>query len=268
MLICDDDAAIRAVLQTLLEQQNYHVITAASGQDAIAQATAHPPDVILLDLLMPGMNGWETMSGLKERPETATIPIIICSICTPTESSPKTPNLPNFVDWVHKPLNEALLLQSLQQTLAKPTDHIRVLIVEDDTDLAQVLITLFEQHNITAFHATTGREAIRLSQEINPDLLILDVILPEGDGFTVVEWLRQHNRLRDIPLVVYSARDLDAADRDRLQLGHTEFLCKGRVSIQDFEQRVMTLLHRVTQPEVSQTNASENGNDNKADSGR
>lgn len=246
VLICDDNPDICTVLQTLLEQHQYRVITVTSGQEAITQAVAQHPDVILLDLLMPNMNGWETMSALKEQPETQNIPIIICSICTPLETLSQSPN---FVDWVSKPLNESLLLQSLQQTLTKPADQIRVLIVEDDTNLASVLMTLFEQHGMAAFHAATGREAIRLSQELNPDLLILDLVIPEGDGFTVVEWLQQHNRLCNTPLVIYSAKDLDASERNRLRLGHTEFLSKGRTTIQEFEQRVMALLQQVTPTE-------------------
>ncbi len=244
VLVCDDDPPIRSVLQTLLEQHQYRVITAESGSEAIAQAIHQQPNVILLDLQMPGMNGWETMSQLKDNPDTQQIPIIICSIYSPAEADGHPPT---FVNWVSKPLDETLLLRSLQAALAKPADQIRVLIVEDDVDLAHVLVTLFEQHNMQAFHATTGRDAIRLSQTISPDLLILDVVLPEGDGFTVVEWLRQHNRLHDVPLVVYSARDLDAAERDRLRLGQTEFLDKGRGTIQEFEQRVMQLLQQVTQ---------------------
>lgn len=99
------------------------------------------------------------------------------------------------------------------------------------------------------FLAKTGREAIQISQEVNPDLLILDLILPESDGFTVVDWLKQHNQLCNIPLVVYSAKDLDESERHRLKLGHTEFLTKGRVTTQEFEQKVIDLLQRITHQE-------------------
>ena len=72
------------------------------------------------------------------------------------------------------------------------------------------------------------------------------MILPESDGFTVVDWLKQHNQLYNIPVVVYSAKDLDDSERHRLKLGHTEFLTKGRVTTNEFEQRVMDLLQRMT----------------------
>jgi PAS domain S-box-containing protein len=244
VLVCDDDANTRAVLQTMLEGQGYRVLPVASGQEAIAQAVVHHPNVILLDLLMPEMNGWEVMAVLKEREDTRNIPIVICSVIAPTgKASPHS----DFVDWLGKPLDEASLLHSLRHTLAKSSEQVRVLVVEDDVDLAQVLITHLEQQGIKTLHAATGREAIRLSQQFNPDLLILDLILPDRDGFAVVEWLQQHSSLQSIPLVVYSAKDLDDSERDRLKLGQTEFLTKGRVSVQEFEQRVMELLQPITQ---------------------
>ncbi|MDZ8237463.1 MAG: response regulator [Nostoc sp. ChiQUE01a] len=167
----------------------------------------------------------------------------------------------DFVNWVNKPFSENHLLESLRQVLAKSSKGVRVLIVEDDTDLAQLLITLFERHKIETFLAKTGREAIRLSQEVNPDFMILDLILPESDGFAVVDWLQQHNHLCNTPVLVYSARDLDESEHNRLRLGHTEFLTKGRVTTEEFEQRVMELLQRITHNQQE-----DSGNDNKANS--
>ncbi|GAB1544513.1 hypothetical protein NUACC21_71890 [Scytonema sp. NUACC21] len=243
VLVCDDEAEIRTQIQNLLESRRYRVITVDSGEAAIETACAEHPDVILLDLLMSGMNGWEVIAALKERPDTQDIPIIICSVCTPTNKrKPST----DFVDWVSKPLQESSLFESLRQALIQTSKRVRVLLVEDDSNLAEVLITLFEQHNIETFLAKTGKEAIHLSQDVNPDLLILDLVLPEGDGFTVVDWLKQHSRLYKIPLMVYSAKELNESERQRLNLGHTEILKKGQVTALEFEQRVMDLLHQIT----------------------
>ncbi|MBD2680710.1 MULTISPECIES: response regulator [Nostoc] len=167
----------------------------------------------------------------------------------------------NQLNLVNKPFSDNHLLESLRQALAKSSKKVRVLIVEDDTDLAQLLMTLFERHKIETFLAKTGREAIRLSQEVNPDLMILDLILPESDGFAVVDWLQQHNYLCNTPVLVYSARDLDESEHNRLKLGHTEFLTKGRVSSEEFEQRVMELLQRVTHNQQEDSD-----DDNKANS--
>ncbi|MEM7579446.1 MAG: PAS domain S-box protein [Cyanobacteria bacterium P01_A01_bin.80] len=119
---------------------------------------------------------------------------------------------------------------------------IKVLIVEDDTDLAQVIISIFQRHHIQTYHATTGREAIQQSLHLLPDLMVLDLALPEVNGFDVVDSLRHHKRLCNLPLVVYTALDLNDKDRKRLRLGETLLLTKARVTPEEFEQRAINLL--------------------------
>ncbi|MEM8807912.1 MAG: response regulator, partial [Cyanobacteria bacterium P01_G01_bin.38] len=82
--------------------------------------------------------------------------------------------------------------------------------------------------------------------QVTPNLLVLDLALPDGDGFAVVDWLRQHNQLCRVPLVVYTARDLDDVERQQLRLGQTLFLTKGRVSPDEFEKQVIQLISRMT----------------------
>jgi hypothetical protein len=305
VLVCDDEPAVCAVVQTLLEQHGYQVKTAFSGQEAVELALQEQPAVILLDLIMPGMNGWETMAVLKQQPDTREIPIVIFSVLSQAQSnillnadtsqlqpsdaiassaiamenadvsnidradstinniSPPVlfpanpvddkPRPPDFTGWVRKPLNEASLFQALEQSLQQ-AKVARVLLVEDDLDLARVLIARFERHGLETIHAKNGREAIEKLANMNPDLLVLDILLPEYDGFAVVDWLRQcgseavlllANRLRQIPIVVYSAKDLDNAERERLRLEQTEFLTKGRITPEQFEGRVIALLNRM-----------------------
>ncbi|MBF2048644.1 MAG: PAS domain S-box protein [Elainella sp. C42_A2020_010] len=242
VLLCDDDASIRQVVRVMLERQGYRVLTVASGQDAVEQALVHHPDVILLNLVMPGMSGWETLAILKQQSETRTIPVIILSGLLPdAREAPYA----DISDWVVKPPEPKVLWQALERALVNHNQPLKVLIIEDDLDLAQVLTTLFARHHIETFHVQTGREAIQLSQQVIPDLLVLDLGLPADDGFAVVDWLRQHNRLCQVPLVVYTARDLNDHERKRLRLGQTLFLTKGRISPQEFEQRVINLLNRM-----------------------
>lgn len=242
VLVCDDDASVRHVVRTILEQQGYQVVTVASGKEAIAQATKIHPSAILLNLMMPEMHGWETLEYLKQHPETTEIPVIILSGLMP-DAHRSQPS--GIADWIVKPPTDQRLMQSLERALAVHHTPVAVLIVEDDPDLAQVLRTLFERHGIQTRHATTGSEAIQLSQTLLPSLLVLDLGLPEVDGFAVVDWLRRHNRLRYVPLVVYTARDLDDAERDRLKLGQTLFLTKGRIPPEEVEHRVIDLLTHI-----------------------
>src|SRR5919202_1677513 len=247
VLLCDDETSIHLPVKLSLESRGYRVVAVASGEEALAQAALLQPSVILLDLLMPRMNGWETMAILKEQPDTKNIPIIIFSVWVSEADKSSHPEVANLLP---KPLRLETLVETINQSLKQRSKMTRVLVVEDDLDLARVLTTMFEHHGIEAYHAQTGREAIQLSQQVLPDLLLLDLVLPEGDGYTVVEWLRLYDYLHEVPLVVYSAEELTKAERDRLALGPTEFFTKGRITPEDFEQRVIALLNRiVTKPE-------------------
>jgi hypothetical protein len=250
VLVCDDDSSVRTVVRAMLERQGYRVLSVASGREAVEQSVAQPPDVILLNLMMPEMDGWETLAVLKNQIETQMIPVIILSGLLP--DARETPH-PGVSDWIVKPPEPRILRQALERVLADRNQTIKVLIVEDNLELAQVLATMFSRHGIETFHAQTGRDAIHLSQRILPDLLVLDLALPEYNGFAVVDWLRQHNRLRQVPLVVYTAQDLDESDRERLKLGQTLFFTKGRITSHEFEQRAIDLLNRMIRGKTGDT---------------
>jgi CheY-like chemotaxis protein len=121
-----------------------------------------------------------------------------------------------------------------------------ILVVEDDLDLARVVTTSLQARGIRTVHARTGCEAVRLCQEHEPSLIVLDVGLPDMDGFAVVRALRVSATLSRIPLIVYSALEVDKSEQARLRLGPTEFLTKSRCTLPDFEAHVVRLLEIVT----------------------
>jgi PAS domain S-box-containing protein len=118
----------------------------------------------------------------------------------------------------------------------------KVLVVEDDLDLAKVLLTTFEHLGIHAYHATTGRMAIKMIQEVFPDLLLLDLVLPEGNGFAVIDWLRMSRSWSELPLIVYSALELTPQERDRASLGITECFTKSITNPEELGKRAISLL--------------------------
>jgi CheY-like chemotaxis protein len=128
-----------------------------------------------------------------------------------------------------------------------------VLIVEDDDDLANVLSTLLAEHAVTTARAASVDEAIRLASELQPTVVVLDLALPDGDGSDVIAALRRDPRSAATDLLVYSAADVEAADRDRLALGRTAFLTKGRVDPATLARRVQQLLDETTTPGRSTT---------------
>ena len=245
VLVCDDDPSVRRVVAGLLAQRGYRTVPAASGAEAVELAARERPDVILLDLLMPDMSGWATAAALKERPETREIPIVVAS-ALPAEGEEPVPGTDVRVE---KPFDEASLFEALERALAGHREVSRVLVAEDDLDLGRVLAEIFERRGLTVAHAQSGRGAIRESQRVKPDLLILDLGLPDGDGFSVVDWLREHELLGAVPIVVYTARDL--TDAERVRLGpETEVFLKGALSPDEFVRRVLDLVGRLTPQSV------------------
>ena len=116
---------------------------------------------------------------------------------------------------------------------------------EDDTELAQVLVTVFQRHNIEASHALTSCKAIELCESLMPDLLVLDLSLADGDGYEVVDWLRERNG-SDYPVfVVYTAKDLAGSDRQRLKLGKALFYTKRRTTPEEIEEKAVGPIRQI-----------------------
>ncbi|MBB5330168.1 response regulator [Tunturiibacter gelidoferens] len=242
ILVCDDDAGIRTVVAEHLTRQGYTVVEANSGEQALILAAEHQVEAILLDLYMPGLSGWETLQRLRNNPVTANIPVVVLSVL----SSTLRPQLTGDAQgWVQKPFNENLLFAELGRVLHQGEGPAYVLLVEDDEDLASVLAASFHDAAVHIDHAATRQQAIRQCITRPPDLLILDLTLPDGDGFSLVEWLRQQPTLRTMPLVVYSGREISETEMAKLRLGPTEFLTKAKVQPQEVEELVLSMVHRL-----------------------
>jgi CheY-like chemotaxis protein len=131
-----------------------------------------------------------------------------------------------------------------------------ILVVEDDLDLAGVMATALQSRGFRTLHAGTGGEAIRICRQHQPSLIVLDLVLPDMDGFAIVKALRESSSLGRVPLLVYSALDVGNADQARLRLGPTEFLTKSRCSLADFERLVVRLLDSVTSTAIEAADAA------------
>jgi signal transduction histidine kinase/CheY-like chemotaxis protein len=242
ILVCDDDPGIRTIVAEHLGRQGYAVIEAESGDQALIMAAEHHVEAILLDLYMPGLSGWETLQRLRNNPATANIPVVVLSVL----SSTLRPQLTGDAQgWVQKPFNENLLFAELGRVLHHGDGPAYVLLVEDDEDLASVLIASFQDAAVHIDHASSRQQAIRQCINRRPDLLILDLTLPDGDGFSLVEWIRQQPSLRTLPLVVYSGREVSDLEMSRLRLGPTEFLTKAKVQPQEVEELVLSMVERI-----------------------
>jgi len=259
ILVCDDDPGIRVVVAEQLRQHGYDIMEAGSGEEVIALANEqtaqaglgrgtgeHAPapgvSAILLDLHMPGVSGWEALQRLKESPATAAIPVVILSVIPPTDH-PLRAGGPQ--GWVQKPFNENLLLAELGRVLRTHEGPGRILLVEEDGELANAIVVGLEEAGLRLDHARSLRQAVDRCLVGAPDLMILDLTLPDGDGFSLVDWLRRQPTLQALPLVVYSSREVSEVEMAKLRLGPTEFLDRAKVKPREVEELVLAMVRRL-----------------------
>src|SRR6202789_1722129 len=244
VFISTGDGETRTSLAASLRFHGYNVVEASSGRETLAHAQRQAPCAVLLDLTLPDMSGWEALRILKEETATSDVPVIILSAHAISKSS----TLGLGADgWLQVPAQESELLEELSSVLNRQKTWAEILLVEDDLDLARVISATFERAGVHVLHASTRQAALELCASFTPSLMILDVGLPDGDGFSLVDRLRHHPELHSLPLLVYSARDLSDAERAQLQLGPTNFLTKARVQAQEVESLVLAMLRAPSQ---------------------
>jgi DNA-binding response OmpR family regulator len=227
------------------------VVEAESVEQTMA-AAQRGVEAILLDTSLDGMNGWEILPLLRRKDPDNQIPIVLLSL-----ASEGTGDLPGEAQGrVTKPVEEDALLAELARVLCGPGEKARILVVEDDVDLAHVIGQIFTREAIEVQMAHTRQQALDACIGFQPHLIVLDIGLPDGDGFNVVDWLRKHESLSRLPLVVYSGRELGASEQQQLILGPTHFLTKTRVQPQQLEALVLTLLRNSRQMEEASPTVS------------
>ncbi len=222
VLVVDDDPGVRNLLGRFLSREGFRVETASDGETGLRLARELVPTIITLDVLMPGMGGWAVLSRLKGDPALATIPVVILSV---VDDKPM-----GFALGVSEYLTKPIDRKSLAAALAKyaPTGAPRsVLVVEDDVATRRTLRRALEQHGWQVEEAANGRIALDRVAERPPALVLLDLVMPEMDGFEFLDGLRQRAIPR-IPVVVITAKDLTEEDRRRLNGGVARVVEKAR----------------------------------------
>jgi PAS domain S-box-containing protein len=244
VLVADPNRTTRPIIAEQLARHGYHVLEATTVEQAVAVAQ-EGVEAILVDTSLDGMNGWEILPLLRQSDPKRRTPIVLLSLASHSRSE-----LPAGAEGVlTKPVEEDRLLGELARVLCGPGEKVRILIVEDDMDLARVIGDVFAREMIEVRVANNRQGALDECFHFEPHLMVLDIGLPDGDGFNVVDELRQREELARMPLVVYSGRELGPGERTQLTLGPTHFLTKARVQPHELEALVLTLLHNSRQME-------------------
>jgi signal transduction histidine kinase/DNA-binding response OmpR family regulator len=223
VLVIDDDESIRELLQRLLAREGYEVRCVQTGSDGLAIAASFHPEIVVLDILMPGMDGWSVLTQLKKLPEMANVPVVLHSMMADREMAFAC----GAAAILPKPAEPALMLATLKQV--QDARGVRpVLVVENDPPSRELIVRLLEKEGLPTFEAENGRVALDRMNSVRPSVIVLDLEMPEMDGFEFLRRLRAAPGGKDIPVMVVSSMDLSPAARAALQKDVARIFQKGQ----------------------------------------
>ena len=243
VLAIDDEEEVLDVLQKYLSKLGYQVETADSGEEGVRLAKNILPDVIILDVMMPKMDGWEVLSHLKADSELANIPVILLSMI---EDKSMGYSL-GASDYLSKPITREQLSRALQKYHFSYNDSAPLIMVIDDDQVTRDMVArMIKKAGWRVCKVEDGRVALNFIRKKQPDLILLDLQMPEMDGFEFAQKL--HEVSESIPIIVLSAKDITVEDRLRLNDYVAALFQKGLYSREDLLDKINELLSPSSAP--------------------
>jgi signal transduction histidine kinase/DNA-binding response OmpR family regulator len=243
VLVIDDDPRVHDMLRRFLGKEGFAVLCAENGWRGLELARAAKPAAITLDCMMPELDGWGVLAELKADPALAEIPVIMLTIVEERGLGFAL----GASDYLTKPVDRHRLLQILKRYRRHHASQ-PILIVEDDPLARQLLHQMLARDGWPVAEAGDGRAALRQLEQNPPALILLDLMLPEMDGFQFLEEMRRHEAWRQIPVVVVTARDLTAEDQRWLSGCVERVLQKGSYQREELLGHVRDLLAARARP--------------------
>ncbi len=236
ILVVDDDAETIDIIGSYLEQDGYRVYGITDSRYALCEVRRLQPAVIITDILMPYKDGWELLTELKAEPDLQPIPVLLYSVMDENWLGLQL----GASAYLTKPIEESLLRTTMKRLI---TDGARVLVIDDDPNVREMVQeVLTHEGSYTVVAAAGGQEGLDRIASIPPDLIILDLMMPEVDGFTVLERLEDHPLTQAIPVIVLTAKDLSKEERDYLTKRVNSCLAKEGTSPEHLTEKVKSLL--------------------------
>lgn len=234
ILVIDDDAIARDLIQRFLERHGYRVETASSGEEGFKKAKELRPKLITLDLIMPEMDGWEVLAKLNK--EVKDIPVIIISIMAQREKALKE----GAADFLSKPIDWNNFLDSLKR-YCKFMPPAPILVVDDDSPNRSALCRVLVRDGWRTKEAMDGADAMQAMEKEIPSLILLDLVMPNMDGFDFISRLRENPKWQSVPILVLTAKDLSPSEKNRLS-GHVEKVFqKGNYTRNELIEKIRSL---------------------------
>jgi signal transduction histidine kinase/CheY-like chemotaxis protein len=232
VLIIEDDVSAAELLTRQLQAAGFRTHIARTGSEAIAKARSLHPAVITLDILLPELDGWEVITRLKREEETSSIPVVVVSVV----DNPELGKALGALDYFVKPVDGKLLVDRLRGLKLKPAVEgaaTSVMVVDDEPANRNWLMRILEPAGFEVIEASGGREAIELAKAKPPDLVLLDLMMPDVTGFDVVEALRADPKTSQTPIMILTARHLTETDKRHLNGHVSTILSRGSVGAAD-----------------------------------
>ena len=221
VLVVEDDRQASELINQYLSEADYAVAQAFDGEQAIEMARELRPYAITLDILLPKKDGWEVLAELKSLPETKDIPVVILSI---TEDRLQFGLNLGAIEYFVKPVNKEQLIKAVRRAGAVfKKEKLTVLVVDDEPKTVELLTDELRAEGFDVLQAYGGQQGIDLAVEAHPDVIVLDLMMPEVSGFDVVRQLRAHPEAMEIPVLIFTAKDLTEEDRQKLE-GHVQII--------------------------------------------
>jgi signal transduction histidine kinase/CheY-like chemotaxis protein len=254
VLIIDDDLDMLKLLQRHLQRERFSVLLALNGKDGLKLAREHKPDAILLDVMMPGMDGWSVLGSLKKEtdPDIAAIPVILLSIT----DDRKLGYALGASEYLVKPVQRERLISVIHQYVTN-REAGSVLVIEDDLPTSDMMTKMLQREGYEVSRAGNGRLAIERMAVSTPQLILLDLMMPEMDGFQFVAELKNHPEWHSVPIVVITAKTITTEDRARLNGRVSNILQKGQSSTNDLLREVHTLIMQSSRTDTGEGKSRE-----------
>ena len=237
VLVIDDDPTVRQMMRHYLQREGFRVVTAADGEEGLRIAARIVPSVITLDVVMPEKDGWDVLRSLKSDPRLSGIPVIMLSIIDEKNKGYAL----GASDYVVKPVNRQQLVSVLEKYRMSDSTN-RVLVVEDDPDTRRRLHNMLSEEGWEVDEAENGRLALDRLSDVQPNLILLDLMMPEMDGFEFLVELRNNQQRKTIPVVVVTGADLSDADHRNLNGGVEKILRKSAYSREELFEEVRAVV--------------------------
>ena len=226
ILVIEDDADIREIIRFYLEEEGFCVVEAADASSLVELAEKENPDLITLDIKLPGIDGIQAIRLLKENAPTSSIPVLVISVIA---KDPKVQRLAAN-GYIAKPFEKNELIGRVKGILGASSQVVpakTVLIVDDEREVLDIISHQLKIKGFSPLTASSGQDAIRRAFEEKPDLIILDIRMPQLDGFEVIDTLSQNQKTWSIPIVVLSGVPISEAEKEKSQKrGVRKFLSK------------------------------------------